>query len=246
MDKLSLIGIILGLGAIIGGQALEGGNVGSLIQFTAFVIVIGGTSGAVLLQSSSKSFWLGIKIFWWVFFPPKTNMEDWLKAIVHWSLTARRSGLLGLEGIAHSQRDAFVSRGLQMLVDGSEPDSIRYMMEIEITIYEEIYRAGAKIWESAGGYAPTIGILGAVMGLIHVMENLTDPSKLGAGIAVAFVATIYGVGSANLVFLPIANKLKYTINNEIKRREMLTEGISAIALGENPRNIENKLKSFLH
>lgn len=245
MDRLSLIGIILGLSAIIGGQMLEGGRIQSLLQITAFLIVLGGTVGAVLLQSTSSHFIAGMRMARWVIQPPKPELDNWLKTIITWSTTARRGGLLALESPLVSEKDLFVKRALQLLVDGGEPDSIRHTMELEITAYEEKSRAAAKIWESAGGYSPTIGILGAVMGLIHVMENLTDPSKLGSGIAVAFVATIYGVGFANLFFLPIANKLKNIVAAEVKRREMLVEGIVAIAHGENPRIIESRLRSFI-
>jgi chemotaxis protein MotA len=245
MDRLSLIGLIIGIFAIVGGQVLEGGSVRSLLQVTAFLIVIGGTLGAVLLQSTFSNFLGGIKMLRWVVMPPAENLEQLVKTMVNWSNTARRGGLLALETPLMSEKDPFVKRALQMLVDGAEPEAIRHTMELEITAYEEKLRASSKIWESAGGYAPTIGIIGAVMGLIHVMENLTDPAKLGAGIAVAFVATIYGVGSANLIFLPISNKLKYVISTEANRRDMVVEGLVAIAHGENPRIIESKLRGFL-
>ncbi|MFC4158743.1 flagellar motor protein [Chitinimonas lacunae] len=245
MDKLSLIGIFIGLLAIIGGQILEGGRIRSLLQITAFFIVIGGTMGAVLLQSSAAHFKAGVKMFRWILQPPEQNLEGWVKQILAWSNTARRGGLLALEGPMQAEKDPFVKRALQMLVDGAEPEAIRHTMELEIDVYEENCRAAAKIWEAAGGYAPTIGILGAVMGLIHVMENLSDPAKLGSGIAVAFVATIYGVGSANLFFLPIGNKLKSIIGREVKRRELVVEGLFGIAHGENPRIIDSKLRGFL-
>ncbi|GLR14317.1 flagellar motor protein [Chitinimonas prasina] len=245
MDRLSIIGILLGIAAIVGGQVLEGGQISSLLQVTALLIVMGGTMGAVLLQSSAASFIGGVKMLRWVVAPPLVELEPWVKSMVSWSNTARRGGLLALETPLMNEKDPFIKRALQMLVDGAEPEAIRHTMELEITAYEEKHRAAAKIWESAGGYAPTIGILGAVMGLIHVMENLTDPAKLGSGIAVAFVATIYGVGSANLFFLPIGNKLKQVIASEVKRRELVTEGLVAIAHGENPRIIESKLRGFL-
>ncbi|MBV8466097.1 MAG: flagellar motor protein [Burkholderiales bacterium] len=245
MDRLSLIGLIIGIFAIVGGQVLEGGSVRSLLQVTAFLIVIGGTTGAVLLQSTFSNFVGGLRMLRWVVMPPTANLDQLVKTMVNWSNTARRGGLLALETPLMSEKDPFIKRALQMLVDGTEPEAIRHTMELEISAYEEKHRASAKIWESAGGYAPTIGIIGAVMGLIHVMENLTDPSKLGAGIAVAFVATIYGVGSANLIFLPISNKLKHVIATEANRREMVVEGLVAIAHGENPRIIESKLRGFL-
>ena len=158
---------------------------------------------------------------------------------------ARREGLLALENSLGALKDDFARKGLQLLVDGADPERLRGVMEVEINTFEEQMRLSAKIWEAAGGYSPTIGILGAVLGLIHVMENLSEPSKLGAGIAVAFVATIYGVGLANLVFLPISNKLKAHINRMIVLREMLVDGMVGIANGDNPRIIESRLKGYL-
>lgn len=245
MDYVSLIGILLALSAVVGGQILEGGHVGSLIQLTAFVIVIGGTTGAVMLQSSLPTFLRGVRMAKWVFVPPRLDEEALIQSITQWSSIARKGGLLALEPVIDDVADPFVRKGLQMLVDGAEPETLRETLLVEIEAYEDRQRQAARVWESAGGYAPTIGILGAVLGLIHVMENLSDPSKLGAGIAVAFVATVYGVGSANLLFLPIANKLKSIIAREITSRHMLVEGLISVANGENPRLIERKLRGFL-
>lgn len=246
MDKISIFGIILGLAAILLGQVMEGGRLGSLLQLTAFLIVIGGTTGAVMLQSQARHFIAGIRMVAWIFAPPAMDFRKVLNTLLNWGQQARRNGLLALEAYMQSEKDPFVKRGLTMVVDGAEPEVVRRAMELDIESYEEHARAAAKIWDSAGGYSPTFGILGAVLGLIHVMENLSDPSKLGAGIAVAFVATIYGVGGANLLFLPIANKLKYYIALEVRRREMLAEGLYSIANGENPRLLENKLAGYLH
>jgi len=245
MDIISIIGIVLALVAIVGGQILEGGHLGSLIQLTAFVIVIGGTAGAVMLQSSVPTFLRGMRMAKWVFVPPDLNGVPLIQAIGQWSSMARKGGLLALEPAIDDIEDPFTKKGLQMLVDGAEPETLRETLQVEIDAYEEQQRQAAKVWEAAGGYAPTIGILGAVLGLIHVMENLSDPSKLGAGIAVAFVATVYGVGSANLLFLPIANKLKAIVAREITLREMLVEGLISVANGENPRLIERKLQGYL-
>ncbi|XZG71215.1 flagellar motor protein [Chitinibacteraceae bacterium HSL-7] len=245
MDKISLFGLLLGIVAIVVGQVLEGGHISSLIQITAFCIVIGGTTGAVMLQTQSRDFIAGIKLARWVFVPPPHNYQQVLVMLVNWGQQARRGGLLALEAYIGREKDVFVRRGLQMLVDGAEPETIRRALELDIETYDERARSAARIWDAAGGYAPTIGIIGAVMGLIHVMENLTDPSKLGAGIAVAFVATIYGVGSANLLFLPIGYKLRHHIAQEVRRREMLVEGLVSIANGENPRMLENKLGGFI-
>lgn len=245
LDIISIVGLALALVAIVGGQILEGGHIGSLLQLTAFLIVIGGTMGAVMLQSSLPVFLGGVRLLKWVFVPPQLHPQRLIDEILSWSQLARKGGLLALEPLIDGLDDPFKRKGLQMLVDGAEPEKIREALEVEIDTYQEHQRQAARVWESAGGYAPTIGIIGAVMGLIHVMENLSDPSKLGGGIAVAFVATIYGVGSANLLFLPVANKLKVLIGHQVTMREMLIEGLGSIANGENPRVIETKLQGYI-
>ncbi|NLR76841.1 flagellar motor protein [Leeia sp. IMCC25680] len=244
-DYLSLTGILLSFVAILGGQLLEGGHIGSLLQLTAFLIVLGGTTGAVMLQYPLPIFWQGVRMLRWIVRPPQYDLPALLNNLVTWSQLARRGGLLALEPRITDQKDDFNRKGLQLLVDGVEPNALRSTLWIELETRQDNAKRAARVWESAGGYAPTIGILGAVMGLIHVMENLSDPSKLGAGIAVAFVATIYGVGSANLLFLPIANKLKQLVQEESVQREMYIEGLCAIANGENPRIIEAKLRGYL-
>ena len=245
MDKISLAGLVIGIVAILGGQILEGGHVGSLVQPTALLIVLGGTLGAVLLQSPYHVFRRGIRMAKWVWVPPVIEQKRLIDQIINWSQLSRREGLLALENYIPGVKDEFARRGLQLLVDGADPERIRELLEVEINTFEDEWRQSAKIWEAAGGYSPTIGILGAVMGLIHVMENLSDPTKLGAGIAVAFVATIYGVGLANLVYLPIAAKLKYYISRMVASREMLIDGLVGIAVGDNPRIIEGRLKGYL-
>jgi chemotaxis protein MotA len=246
IDIISIIGLLVSLIAIVGGQLLEGGHIGSLLQTTAFLIVLGGTSGAIMLQSSPEVFLRGMKMLKLVFQPPKLDARGLIRDVLNWSQIARKGGLLALEPlITDQQHGRFANKGLQMLVDGAEPEMLREALELEIDAYDEHYRQGAKVWEAAGGYSPTIGILGAVMGLIHVMENLSDPSKLGGGIAVAFVATIYGVGAANLLFLPIGNKLKSIIGQEVMLKYLLIDGLVAIANGENTRVIESKLQGYL-
>ena len=245
MDKISIVGLVVGIAAILVGQMLEGGHVGSLVQPTAFMIVIGGTLGAVMLQSPFAAFRRGVAMIGWVFRPPIPPFEIAINQVVGWSQTARKEGLLALEDIANSIDDGFAAKGLQLLVDGVDPERLREVLEVEIDHWEQQLKAAAKVWEAAGGYAPTIGILGAVMGLIHVMENLSDPSKLGAGIAVAFVATIYGVGSANLIFLPIGKKLLSHVSRMVAMREMLVDGFVGIAHGDNPRIIESRLQGYL-
>jgi len=245
MDKISILGLLLGIVAIVGGQLLEGGHVGSLSQPTALLIVLGGTMGAVMLQSPYATFIRGVKMVRWVWYPPVVDYQQLIKQIASWSQVSRREGLLALENVMNQLKDDFVRKGLQLLVDGAEPERLREVMEVEINTYEQELKLSAKIWEAAGGYSPTIGILGAVLGLIHVMENLSEPSKLGAGIAVAFVATIYGVGLANLVFLPMSNKLKAHINRLIVQREMIVDGLVGIANGDNPRIIESRLQGYI-
>ncbi len=245
MDKISLVGLFIGIGAILGGQVLEGGHVASLVQPTALMIVLGGTLGAVMLQSPFSVFKRGLRMVAWVFMPPVIEHKRLIDQVSQWSHLSRREGLLSLENFTNQLKDPFAKKGLQLLVDGADPERLREVMEVELNTYEEEMRQGAKIWESAGGYSPTIGILGAVMGLIHVMENLSDPSKLGAGIAVAFVATIYGVGLANLVFLPVANKLKAYIGRQMVAKEMLLDGLLGIAVGDNPRIIESRLQGYI-
>ena len=245
MDKISVAGLLIGILAIIGGQILEGGHVGSLSQPTALLIVLGGTLGAVMLQSPYATFMRGMRMVKWVWFPPVVNHLQLIQQVSTWSQVSRREGLLALEGMISQLKDDFAKKGLQLLVDGAEPERLREVLEVEINTFEDEMKLSAKIWEAAGGYSPTIGILGAVMGLIHVMENLSDPSKLGAGIAVAFVATIYGVGLANLVFLPMANKLKAHIGRLVVQREMIVDGLVGIANGDNPRIIETRLKGYI-
>ncbi|MHB1590305.1 MAG: flagellar motor protein [Sulfuricella sp.] len=245
MDLVSIFGILLALTAIIGGQVLEGGHINSLLQLTAFVIVFGGTTGAIMLQSSSKIFFEGMRLARWIIWPPKAVPQLLIEQVLNWSSLARKGGLLALEPQLDELQDAFTKKGLQMLVDGAEPEKIRAALEVEISTYEKHHLDASKVWQAAGGYAPTIGILGAVLGLIHVMENLSDPAKLGGGIAVAFVATVYGVGSANLFFLPMSSKLRYLIEQEVVMREMLIEGLVSIANGENPRAIESKLQGYI-
>jgi len=246
MDILSVIGIFVGVGAILGGIVLDGGEISSLLNGSAFVIVFGGTFGATLLQFPPAIFGRSMRMFSWVLIPKKTDLRAQINKVIYWSLLARKEGLLGLENEMPKEKDPFIKKGLQLLVDGNEPDVIRDILELEINTREDRDFQAARLYEAMGGYAPTIGILGAVMSLIHVMQNLTNPELLGEGIATAFVATIYGVGSANLIFLPVANKLKTHVLAIAQAREMMAEGITAIAEGENPRNIELKLGGYLH
>jgi len=245
MDWGSLVGIIIAFGGILAGQAIEGGHISSLVQPAAFIIVVLGTLGAVLLQTKPSTFIVGVKMVGEIFVPVRDDRAELAKRIMIWSNVARKEGLLRLENNLNAEKDPFVKKGLRLMIDGIAPEKIREIISIDIYFYENRMRNAAKIWEAAGGYAPTIGILGAVLGLIHVMENLSDPEKLGSGIAVAFVATIYGVGLANIVFLPIANKLKSIIQAEGMRREMLLNAFVSIVNGDHPRVVEERLQAYL-
>ena len=245
MDKLSIAGVLVGLAGILGGQMMEGGDIAMLFQGAAFFIVVGGTLGAVMLQSPLNIFMRGIKMGRWVFATPQLSPQRLISQITSWSILVRREGILALEIHIPASRDPFVRKGLQLLVDGNSADKIREVLEVDNCTYEQLHFQSARVWEAAAGYAPTIGILGAVLGLIHVMQSLSEPSRLGAGIAVAFISTIYGVGLANLVFLPIANKLKMLILRQLMMREILVDGLVAIANGENPRFVEIKLQGYL-
>ncbi len=246
MDILSIAGVFVGVGAVLLGIILDGGDINSLVNVPALIIVFGGTFGATLLQFPPAVFVRSMKMFSWVLIAKEMNLSEQIDKVIYWSLLARKEGLLGLEDALPNEEDPFIKKGLQLLVDGNDPDAIRDILEMDMDAKESMGLQAAGLYEAMGGYAPTIGILGAVMGLIHVMQNLTNPELLGQGIATAFVATIYGVGSANLVFLPVANKLKARVLALTQAREMLVEGIISIAEGENPRNIKLKLGGYLH
>jgi chemotaxis protein MotA len=245
MDILSIAGLVIAVLSILGGQIIEGGHVSSLINAPAFAIVVGGSIGAILLQTPIPILKRASRQAIWVFLPPKIPMEETINKIIEWGNIARKEGLLGLENLVEGEPDPFAAKALQLLVDGSEPEDFRHALETELNAREDIANQAAKLFEGMGGYAPTIGIIGAVLGLIHVMENLADPSKLGPGIASAFVATIYGVGVANLVMIPVANKLKSIVHRQSQLGELLIEGMVAIAQGENPRRIESRLQGFV-
>ena len=245
MDFLSFIGVAVAFAAILGGNWLEGGHLDTLANGPAMVIVLGGSIGAVLLQTPLHTFLRSMRMLGMVFLPPRRVLEETITKLVDWSKVARKDGLLGLERAALNEADLFVRKGMQLLVDGNEPDEIRHALEVELDSRERFDLQASKVLEAMGGYSPTIGIIGAVMGLIHVMQNLSDPSKLGSGIATAFVATIYGVGLANLFLLPMAGKLKAYVLQETHYRELVIEGLVAISEGENPRQIETRLQGFL-
>ena len=244
MDILSLIGALIAVIALFLGQTLDGGHFSSLINAPALLIVVGGSLGAIMVQVPLDIFSRSIVMFRWIFFPPEIDLDKSIKQIVSWGEIARREGLLGLDKSTQNEKNDFSRKAVQLLVDGREPNIIRSTLEVEIETIEEFDFTAAKVYESMGGYTPTLGILGAVMGLIHVMENLSDPTNLGAGIATAFVATIYGVGLANLFLIPVSKKLKRIVTNQSREKEMIMEGLICIAQGENPKNIAIRLQAY--
>jgi len=244
MDILSLIGALVAVIALFLGQTLDGGHFSSLLNMPALLIVVGGSLGAIMVQVPAELFSRAIVMFRWIFFPPSVDLDKSIERIVRWGEIARREGILGLDKVSQKEEASFSRKAVQLLVDGRDPSVIRSTLEVEIETVEEFDFSAAKIYESMGGYAPTLGILGAVMGLIHVMENLKDPGNLGAGIATAFVATIYGVGLANLFLIPVSKKLKRLVMEQSREKEMIMEGLICIAQGENPRNIAVRLQAY--
>ena len=245
MDIFAALGTIVGIAFILVAQALEGGNVGQLLQVTAAMIVFGGTAGAVIASFPNedlKNAMLMIKDVW---FPPKVDMLALISEIVGYATKARKEGVIILEKEAKNASDPLLTMGLEAVADGADPSLVQGMMENQIGQQEEKVERGSKVFESAGAYSPTLGIIGAVMGLIQVMQNLSDPSKLGAGIAVAFVATVYGLFAANLVLLPMSTRIKFNFKKVFLAKEIMLEGILAIQAGESPALIERKLYSFL-
>lgn len=245
MDRLSILGLLVAFTGIIGGSILEGGSVAILLQGASLLIVLGGTMGAVMLQSPYKIFVMGLAMGRWAFATPKNTQQKMVYQLSAWCNLSRRDGLLKLEDQIDEVQDPFVRKGLQLLVDGNSAEKIRNVLEVDLRTFEQQRFQSARVWESAAGYSPTIGIMGAVLGLVHVMQSLSDPSRLGAGIAVAFISTLYGVGLANLVFLPIASKLKMIVMHQVNTREMVIDGMMMIANGENSRYVENKLQGYI-
>jgi len=245
MDIFAVIGMFLGIGFILTGQAMEGGNLGQLLQITAAFIVLGGTTGAIVLSFPMDTLMSAIKMLKDVFMPPKADFEALITEIGGFATKARKEGIIALEKEANNASDPLLTLGLGAVADGSDPTLVREMMENQVSQLEAHVHNAAKVYESFGGYSPTLGIIGAVMGLIQVMQNLSDPSKLGAGIAVAFVATIYGLFAANLVMIPLGTRIKFIYQKIFLYKDMILEGVLSIQAGESPVLIERKLRSFL-
>jgi chemotaxis protein MotA len=244
VDKMSIAGILIAILSIYLGFMLDGGNLSALFELPAFIIVFGGTMGAVILQSSFAQFNHAISLLNWLVRPPIYDIDEGLEDIVNWASQARESGFLALEDTALEIEDNFTQKGLNLLVDGVDTEKLHDTLALDLTISQQHNLRSANVFEAMGGYSPTIGILGAVLGLIHAMSNLTDPTLLGQGIATAFIATIYGVGFANLLYIPIANKIRAIVDQQTMYREMMCEGLLSIANGDNPKSIENKLSAF--
>ena len=246
LDLASFLGLVLAVGGILGGLVLEGGSVKDVAQVTAALIVLGGTLGATMISTPAETLTTAAKRLPAVFLPPTSSTEAYIDEIVGYAMRARKNGIVSLEQEAGEVTEPFLRKALNLAVDGTDPQEIRKMMDLEIAMQESRAEADAKVFESAGGYAPTIGIIGAVMGLIQVMKHLENIEEVGHGIAVAFVATIYGVGSANIFFLPIATKIKARARAEAHTQEMLLEGVVSLVEGLNPKLIRAKLEAFAH
>jgi chemotaxis protein MotA len=245
MDISTPIGFALAIGSVFGGFLIEGGHISAIVQPTAFIIVVGGTIGALFIQFPMPYMLAAASQIARIFMPKQGDMHELVTTIGNLAQKARREGIVALEGDMAQINNYFLRKAMTMAVDGTEAKILRDALEIEIEHLGEHGEFASKVFEAGGGYAPTVGILGAVLGLIHVMENLADPGKLGAGIAVAFVATVYGVFFANVVFLPISAKLKIRHLQDMVYYDMIMTGVLGIVEGENPRAIEQKLKSYI-
>jgi len=245
VDKATLGGLVLAIGGIWLGLMLEGGNIGQVLQPTAAMIVIGGTLGAVLIQYPLPVAISAFRRLAQVFVEPEQNAQTMVEILVRYANQARREGIISLDKELVNIREPFLRRALMLAVDGTEPQELRKIMELELDNKEEQEEKIPQLFESAGGFSPTIGIIGAVLGLIQVMQHLDKIDEVGKGIAVAFVATLYGVGAANLILLPASGKLKIRIRDEQVIREMTIEGVVSILEGMNPHILEAKLLGFL-
>jgi chemotaxis protein MotA len=243
-DYATLGGLALALAGILGGLLLEKGSLQDVAQGTAFMIVMGGTLGAVLVTNPLPIVLRAFKGLGSIFFERADSMSAAIETLIQFAASARKNGIVSLETEAAAITDPFLRKALNLAVDGTDLQELRKMMELDISLSEHFAEAEAKVWESAGGYAPTIGIIGAVMGLIQVMKHLEDIKEVGHGIAVAFVATVYGVASANIFFLPAANKLKARMRDATLMKDMTLEGIAGIVEGLNPTLIRMKLDAY--
>ncbi|HET7580995.1 MAG TPA: flagellar motor protein [Bacillales bacterium] len=246
MDISTLIGLLLGIFGLLGGFLFEGGEAGALVQGTAALIVFGGTFGAVIAGTPMRVLKKVPYILKMAFLEKKSSNHETIEDLVELSNLSRREGLLALEEETERfEDDPFLYEGLQMTIDGIEGELVRDILDREIELYEDQHMEMAKIFESAGGYAPTMGIIGTVMGLVHVLGRLSDPSSLGGLIATAFIATLYGVASANILYLPLFNKIRARVSQQILIKELQAEALLSIQHGENPNILRKKLVAFV-
>lgn len=244
MEWTAFVGLAVGLLALLGGQMLEGGALSALAQPTAALIVLGGTLGATLLSSPSAEIARAVRMFGRVFRTDPSHPRDLAQRLLGMSSVARREGIVALEERCQRDPNPFLRLAMQHVIDGTTGEQLRDVLETDVQIRTEKALAAARVYETAGGFAPTLGILGAVLGLIHTMENLSEPGRLGAGIAVAFVATVYGVGAANLIFLPIANRLKRLVVKDRSAQEMVIEAALGIQSGLSPSVLSDRMEAF--
>lgn len=245
-DLATIGGVVMALAGIVGGLLLEGGQIKDIVQITAAIIVLGGTFGAVMVNTTMTTLKAGLLRFKQVLFEDPANPQERLETLISFAAKARRSGLVSLETEAASIDDPFFRKAMTLAIDGADLQDIQKILEVEIDLQRERVEQEAKVFESAGGYAPTIGIIGAVLGLIQVMKNLSNVAEVGHGIAVSFVATVYGVALANILFLPAANKIKARAHEEAHLRELTLQGVIGIVEGLNPKILRVKLEAFAH
>jgi chemotaxis protein MotA len=245
MDIATVVGLVLGIGALFATALLEGTHLSALVNIPAFVLIVGGSFGATIVSFALSDIMRIPKFLKEALFAPPLGLAERARQLVELAQKARREGLLALEEDARNIDDPFLQKGLQLVVDGTEPEIVRAVLESEIAVWEEREKVGEQIFTAIGGFCPTMGIMGAVLGLMHALGQSDDPKKMAKAIAVAFVATLYGVGFANLVFLPIAGKLKVRVAEKRLLYELTLEGILAIQAGENPRLVAEKLSAYL-
>lgn len=245
MDVLSVLGLVVVTIAIVGGWLVGGGNLAMLFDGPTIVILFGGIFGAAMIQSQISVFVYSLKMMLWVIFPPKLGAKQHIEKIIKWSNIARKEGLLGLENIAETEDDLFARKGLQLLVDGNEPEVIQRVMQVDIESKQKYHQEAAKVVESMGRYSFVVSVVAAVIGLTQITEDIANPQVLSNGIESALVALVYGFGLAQFVFIPFARKLNYLVMAQSQLQSMILEGVLSIAEGENPRNIETKLQGFV-
>ena len=244
MDIATLIGLFLGWGAVLGSVILEGGELGGLVLFPPFLLVVGGTLGATTISFPLQKIAGMVPVMKNAFFGAHESPGEVIRQMVEFARIARRDGILALESEVKDLHNRFLKTGVQLVVDGTPEETVRSILETEIMSMQERHGEGANLFATMGGYAPTMGVIGTVMGLVHMLHNMNDPGKMGPMIAAAFIATLYGVAFANLIFLPIAQKLKARTAEEVAAYEMMIEGILSIQSGDNPRIVEAKMTAF--